>query len=52
MEQLNLNTNKISKFLKKINIKKGDRVAPYIPNTIETVEASLHNFFGRYLVFL
>ncbi len=37
--QLNLNANKISKFLKKINIKKGDRVAAYMPNTIETVEA-------------
>ena len=37
--QLNLNSNKISKFLKKINIKKGDRVAAYMPNTIETVEA-------------
>ena len=37
--QLNLNTNKISKFLKKINIKKGDRIAAYMPNTIETVEA-------------
>lgn len=37
--QLNLNTNKITKFLKKINIKKGDRVAAYMPNTIETVEA-------------
>ena len=37
--QLNLNTNKISKFLKKINIKKGDRVAAYMPNTIETIEA-------------
>ncbi|MDC3037874.1 acetoacetate--CoA ligase [Candidatus Pelagibacter sp.] len=37
-KQLNLNTNKISKFLKKINIKKGDRVAAYMPNTIETVE--------------
>ena len=37
--QLNLNTNKISKFLKKINIKKGDRVAAYMPNCIETVEA-------------
>ncbi len=37
--QLNLNTNKVSKFLKKINIKKGDRVAAYMPNTIETVEA-------------
>ena len=37
--QLNLNTNKITKFLKKINIKKGDRVAAYMPNTIQTVEA-------------
>ncbi len=37
--QLNLNTNKISKFLKRINLKKGDRVAAYMPNTIETVEA-------------
>ncbi len=37
--QLNLNTNKISKFLKKKNINKGDRVAAYMPNTIETVEA-------------
>ena len=37
--QLNLNTNKISRFLKKINIKKGDRVAAYMPNIIETVEA-------------
>ncbi len=37
--QLNLNANKVSKFLKKINIKKGDRAAAYMPNTIETVEA-------------
>ncbi len=37
--QLNLNSNKILKFLKKINIKKGDRVAAYMPNIIETVEA-------------
>ncbi len=37
--QLNLNSNKISNFLKKINIKKGDRVAAYMPNTIQTVEA-------------
>ena len=37
--QLNLNTRKIFKFLKKINIKNGDRVAAYMPNTIETVEA-------------
>ena len=38
-KQLNFNTSKILKFLKKINIKKGDRVAAYMPNTIETVEA-------------
>ncbi len=37
--QLNLNTSKILKFLKRINIKKGDRIAAYMPNTIETVEA-------------
>jgi acetoacetyl-CoA synthetase len=37
--QLNLNTRKIFKFLKKINIQNGDRVAAYMPNTIETVEA-------------
>ncbi len=37
--QLNLNTSKILKFLKKLNIKKGYRVAAYMPNTIETVEA-------------
>jgi len=37
--QLNSNTSKILKFFKKLNIKKGDRVAAYMPNTIETVEA-------------
>jgi len=37
--QLNLNTSKILKFLKKLNIKKGDRVAAYMSNTTETVEA-------------
>jgi len=37
--ELNLNVSKISKFLKNINIKKKDRVAAYMPNTIETVEA-------------
>ena len=37
--ELNLNVSKISKFLKGINIKKKDRVAAYMPNTIETVEA-------------
>ena len=38
-KQLNLSTSKISHFLKNIKIKKGDRVAAYMPNTIETVEA-------------
>ena len=37
--ELNLSTGKIVKFLKEIKIKKGDRVAAYMPNTIETVEA-------------
>ena len=36
--ELNLNVSKISKFLKIIKIKKGDRVAAYLPNSIETVE--------------
>ena len=38
-KELNLNISKLLKFLKKLNIKKGDRVAAYMPNTIETVEA-------------
>ncbi|MDC0954817.1 acetoacetate--CoA ligase [Candidatus Pelagibacter sp.] len=38
-QELNLNVSKISKFLKGINIKKKDRVAAYMPNTIETVVA-------------
>ena len=37
--ELNLNVSKVSKFLKSIKIKKKDRVAAYMPNTIETVEA-------------
>ena len=37
--QLNLNVSKISKFLKSIKIKRKDRVAAYMPNTIETIEA-------------
>ena len=36
---LNLNVNKIANFIKKINIKENDRVAAYLPNFIETVEA-------------
>ena len=38
-KQLKLSTSKISKFLKNVKIKKGDRIAAYMPNTIETVEA-------------
>ena len=37
--ELNQNVSKIIKFLKSIKIKKKDRVAAYMPNTIETVEA-------------
>ncbi|MFL2898062.1 MAG: acetoacetate--CoA ligase [Candidatus Pelagibacter sp.] len=38
---LNKNTIKIVKFLKSINLKKGQRVAAYMPNTIQTVESFL-----------
>ncbi len=38
-KDLNLNVNKISNFFKKINVKENDRVAAYLPNIIETVEA-------------
>ncbi len=37
--ELNFNVSKISKFLKNIKIKKGDRVAAYLPNSIQAVEA-------------
>ena len=37
--KLNQNVSKVIKFLKKIKIKKKDRIAAYMPNTIETVEA-------------
>ena len=40
-KDLNLNVNKIANFFKKINLKKNDRVAAYLPNLIETVEAFL-----------
>ncbi|WP_415320900.1 acetoacetate--CoA ligase [Candidatus Pelagibacter sp. Uisw_092] len=36
--ELNLNVSKISQFLKNAKIKKGDRVAAYLPNSIEAVE--------------
>ena len=38
-KNLNLNVNKITNFLKKNKIKENDRVAAYLPNLIETVEA-------------
>ena len=40
-KDLRNNSIKISNWLKKINIKKNDRVASYLPNCIETVEAYL-----------
>ena len=39
--ELNVDIIKISKFLKKIGIKKNDRIAAYLPNCIETIEAFL-----------
>jgi len=40
-KKLNNNVSKVYEFLKKIEIKKNDRIAAYLPNTIETVEAFL-----------
>jgi len=40
-KQLNTNVNKISNFLRKLNIKSKDRVVAYMPNISETVEAFL-----------
>ena len=40
-KKLNFNTASIIQFLKQIRIVKGDRVAAYMPNCIETVEAFL-----------
>ena len=40
-KELNTNVNKISSFLKRLNIKSKDRVAAYMPNISETVEAFL-----------
>jgi acetoacetyl-CoA synthetase len=37
--KLNQNTNKLVQFLKNKKIKQKDRIAAYMPNTIETVEA-------------
>ena len=39
--QLSINVKKISKYLKDLNIKSKDRIAAYMPNTSETVEAFL-----------
>jgi len=39
--ELNLNVEKISFYLKKIYVKKKDRIAAYLPNLIETVESFL-----------
>ena len=39
--ELNKNVSKIIKFFKKIKLRKNDRVAAYLPNFIETVEAFL-----------
>ena len=39
--ELNNNVSKICKFFNKIKLKKNDRVAAYLPNFIETVEAFL-----------
>tara|TARA_Y100000590_G_scaffold205984_1_gene233523 strand:+ start:894 stop:2849 length:1956 start_codon:yes stop_codon:yes gene_type:complete len=38
-QDLNLNVSKLSNFFNKINIKTNDRVAAYLPNLIQTVEA-------------
>ena len=52
-KQLNNNVSKIFKFLKNIKIKKNDRVAAYLPNAIETVEAFLGTVaLGVYMVFM
>ena len=39
--ELNINVKKVSKYLKDLNIKSKDRIAAYMPNTSETVEAFL-----------
>ncbi len=38
-KQLNINTSKLIHLFQKLEIKKGDRIAAYLPNTIETVES-------------
>ena len=39
--QLNNNVNRLNRLLKRLKVKKGDRVAGYMPNTIETIEGFL-----------
>ena len=38
-KKLKINTSSLVHFFKKIKVKKGDRIAAYMPNCIETVEA-------------
>ena len=40
--ELNTEVIKVSKLLKEIGIKKNDRIAAYLPNCIETIEAFWH----------
>ena len=40
-EQLNTNVKKLSSFFKFFDLKKGDRIAGYVPNTIETIVSFL-----------
>ena len=40
-EQLNINVKKLSSFFKFFDLKKGDRIAGYVPNTIETIVSFL-----------
>ena len=40
-EQLNINVKKLSSFFKFSDLKKGDRIAGYVPNTIETIVSFL-----------
>ncbi len=40
-EELRSNTSKVVSFLKKLKLKKNDRIAAYLPNYIETIEAFL-----------
>ena len=48
-KQLRENVFKISSFLKKIGLRKNDRVAGYVPNTIETVTGFLASAKNGYI---